>query len=379
MLENIFVADNKPDVNEIMVSQVDADSPIIVFGCGGGGTAATNLLKNQHKEVSAYCEGEPYWKEGKIFFDKEVLNVKDVVKKYRNGTIIVAATGPEVLDLINDIFVDKDAWKVYSYVDRAQLYRMGNDWCHDHIKELEYTYNLLEDALSKKTFLSFLDARANCISNEYTKPLFELWNSKQYFNELYPKNMYEKHVMVDCGAWIGDTVEGFIEFINLPMENISVKAFEMDDNNYKILSEATKKYGNVDCYHCGVGDRHEIVYFESHSDASNVVDYSTDHKVEIMPVDEVMKDCHEKVSFVKMDLEGFERKALAGMEKLIKRDMPMLAICVYHKIDDLIVIPKFIVNLVKENAMSEIGYKYYLRHHSHNAAELVFYAVPYKK
>ncbi len=77
-----------------------------------------------------------------------------------------------------------------------------------------------------------------------------------------------------------------------------------------------------------------------------------------------------------MDLEGYERKALSGMKELIKSNLPMLAVCVYHKIDDLIVIPNIIKEMELDSYLNNITYKYYLRHHSHNAEELVFYAVP---
>lgn len=38
----------------------------------------------------------------------------------------------------------------------------------------------------------------------------------------------------------------------------------------------------------------------------------------------------KKVDFIKMDIEGAEEEALLGAEKIIERDMPMLAVCTYH-------------------------------------------------
>ncbi len=48
----------------------------------------------------------------------------------------------------------------------------------------------------------------------------------------------------------------------------------------------------------------------------------------------------ERVTFIKMDIEGSEANALRGAEKIIRTYKPKLAISVYHKKDDLWTIPK---------------------------------------
>lgn len=54
------------------------------------------------------------------------------------------------------------------------------------------------------------------------------------------------------------------------------------------------------------------------------------------------------ISFVKMDIEGSELKALQGAERLIKTHKPKLAISLYHKPEDLFDIPRFIHSIVPE-------------------------------
>ena len=69
-----------------------------------------------------------------------------------------------------------------------------------------------------------------------------------------------------------------------------------------------------------------------------------------------------------MDIEGAELEALKGAEETIKRYRPKLAICVYHKPEDIVEIPKYILNINPD-------YKLYLRHYSDNAGETVLYAI----
>ena len=90
--------------------------------------------------------------------------------------------------------------------------------------------------------------------------------------------------------------------------------------------------------------------------------------IEVMPIDEAV-DLSERVTFIKMDVEGSELEALKGARRTIVRDKPKLAICIYHKPEDMLTLPWYIKSLVPE-------YKLYLRHHSVMATETVLYAMP---
>jgi hypothetical protein len=70
-----------------------------------------------------------------------------------------------------------------------------------------------------------------------------------------------------------------------------------------------------------------------------------------------------------MDIEGSEMDALAGASRIIREQGPLLAICVYHKQDDLWKIPLLIHSLNPE-------YRFFLRPHKLEVWDLVCYAVP---
>ncbi len=78
-------------------------------------------------------------------------------------------------------------------------------------------------------------------------------------------------------------------------------------------------------------------------------------------------ECQD-ATFIKMDLEGSEMMALKGAEKIIKRNKPKLAICIYHSDQDMLEIIKYIHQLVPE-------YRLYIRHHSTSYIDTVLYAV----
>lgn len=69
-----------------------------------------------------------------------------------------------------------------------------------------------------------------------------------------------------------------------------------------------------------------------------------------------------------MDIEGSELEALKGAARHIVVDRPKLAICVYHKPEDMFEIAMYIKSLVP-------AYRLFLRHYSSTHLETVLYAV----
>jgi FkbM family methyltransferase len=77
----------------------------------------------------------------------------------------------------------------------------------------------------------------------------------------------------------------------------------------------------------------------------------------------------DRVNLLKMDIEGSEIAALDGSRRTIDRHRPKLAVCLYHRYDDLWKIP----NLIRER---HPFYDFYLGHHTLHAEETVLYGLP---
>ena len=77
----------------------------------------------------------------------------------------------------------------------------------------------------------------------------------------------------------------------------------------------------------------------------------------------------QRVDFVKMDIEGAELDSLKGGEQTIRRHRPKLAISLYHKPDDFDAIPRWLAGL-------DLGYQFYLGHHTIYQNETVLFGVP---
>ena len=175
---------------------------------------------------------------------------------------------------------------------------------------------------------------------------------------------------IDCGAYRGDTIEQFIDWSGGAYEKIL--GVEADPINFAALEQfiRSKAYENVELFNGGVWNERTTLTFNGLSNTSSAIAEGGDVSIRADRIDALVDEIGlTSVGLIKMDVEGAELNALRGAVETIKRDKPNLAICVYHKTDDLITIPQFIKNL---NA----DYKFYLRKHTVvTDVELVLYAI----
>lgn len=54
---------------------------------------------------------------------------------------------------------------------------------------------------------------------------------------------------------------------------------------------------------------------------------------------------HDGATFLKLDVEGHELASLQGAEQTILECRPRIAVCVYHRDDDLLTIPAYLKSL----------------------------------
>lgn len=174
-------------------------------------------------------------------------------------------------------------------------------------------------------------------------------------------------VFVDCGAFDGDSVRPFIEKTKGQFRRVF--AFEPDPENYSKLEASVSRFACADritTRRCCVGQQSGTVPFSAFGTDNSVTGLG-DTAVECVSLDDICDV--EAPTYVKMDIEGYELDALAGMENILKRDAPKLAISAYHVQDHLWKIPLLIH---RQNP----SYKLFLRAHQRDFFDLVCYAIP---
>ena len=183
---------------------------------------------------------------------------------------------------------------------------------------------------------------------------------KQYF-EFLPENK-ETESFVDAGALDGDSSKRFVKWCDGDYSNIWV--FEPDPESYKLCKKRLD-IPNCTIYNMGLFDKEDTISFSAGLGGASNINNDGEISIKVDKLDNVLKD--QKVTFIKMDIEGSELEALQGAENIIRKQKPRLAICVYHKAEDIISIPTL---LLKYNP----NYKFCLRHYSNFNIETVLYA-----
>lgn len=191
-------------------------------------------------------------------------------------------------------------------------------------------------------------------------------------NTYFPSDLFRlssNERVLDCGAFDGDTIR---ELLNRIVPNRgAIHAIEADAISSKRLREYVANLesairARMRVYQCAVGAQRGIIHFESNGSLTAKVSASGS-VVQLYPIDGLFQE--SRLTFIKMDIEGAEYDALLGARKVIQRDRPILAICVYHTQSDIWRIPL----LVKEMAPE---YSLYLRAYEGDGFQTVMYAVP---
>lgn len=232
----------------------------------------------------------------------------------------------------------------------------------------------LHDDESRRVYTNVI---CNRIAPELSEFDFDqLYSEGEYFDtDVFKADDHECYV--DCGAYIGDTVERLLECTNGRASQIY--AFEMDKENYDALQTNAKKlqerYGiSSDMFHlynAGVWNENSRLPYGKESFGTHesfclykteVVDYA-----ELVKMDDLLKE--KEVSFIKLDIEGAEYNALEGARELIQKNKPKIAVCLYHRLQDFWEIPSILKQMVPE-------YRFYVRHHQNGTfGGTVLYAV----
>ena len=218
-----------------------------------------------------------------------------------------------------------------------------------------------------KDYLIIVTVGKTDIREKITRELskYDLQYCLAYFDLAYFDYSQEEY-FVDAGALNGDSTKEFFRVC----PNGRSYLFEPNPVQYELSKENLKDYPNTTFFPYGVWNESAALRFTSNDMAEEAgsckISCSGDIEVQVRRLDDMLKD--KKVTFIKMDIEGAELNALKGAENIIKKQKPKLAICVYHKPQDIWEIPKLILDFVPE-------YKLYLRHYSFSNTETVLYAI----
>lgn len=345
-----------------MMGQIDVDKIREIYGLLGDDLS---------KEI--YENRLMYSLTGDMKFIRNVVCTidigKEIYSRLKNSSQVkvifgAGSVGKRLVRVYDDIefecFVDNNCagqeYKGLSVIDMQELKEKYRE-ALIIISSNKYHKEMLQQLLEK----GFKEENVINIGKEYEK-----LNHLQYFDlpELESWRVPEE-VFVDGGCFDGSNSLDFIKWCSKGKWGGHIYAWEPDPQNQQKCKKAFEENNiEYELIPKGLWKESAELRLQMHGTSSAIVDEG-DIIVEVDSIDRIVD---KPATFIKMDIEGSEYQGLLGARDMIARYKPKLAVCIYHKPEDIYEIPRLIYELNSE-------YTFYLRHYSFGDVETVLYAL----
>lgn len=347
---------DNPSDDRILGELRERNKPVYIYGaCATAASVGKKLAENGIGICGFFVDNAYYSGEGEgeypIFSFDYVMGLPEadvVVGFYEFGIACVRREKGKLCNKGKVFFFSPEPLFDYAY------YLANREKFHE-------AYDLLEDDFSRETMRAYMDGRMNGL----LRPMLDCCVPDQYF--IPEMRFAPNEVYIDCGMYDGDSIA---EFIRHCPNYAYIVGFEPDAGNLEKFRLRNLSMDRMEIYSAGVWSEKTELCFSADGTMSSRVAESGGASLQVMSIDSL--ELKQPVTFIKMDIEGSELEALKGARETIRRDMPKLAICVYHRKEDMVTIPQYIKSLEPAGR----SYAFYLRHHSLCDNETVLYAIP---
>jgi len=350
---------------------------LILFGVGVLGRKTLEGLRKLNIHPLAFCDNDPdRWSTS--VDGVTVLSPTDAVRRFGQRAVFVLTIWRDIgghpleqiirqLSALGSATVVSVVSLYWKYPETFLPY-FCIDLPHKTLKQadaIRECMGLWADDRSREEFIAQLRLRLKLDFNGLSGRA--LW--KPYLpDELF--HLASNEMFVDCGAFDGDTLRDFLAQEGTGFEHYF--AIEPDPANFEkllvlwnSLQSAVQEKITPLCL--ALSSEPGVLRFGNTGTAQSSVRETGEVAVQCARIDDLFE--RRVPTYIKMDIEGSERDAIRGATRIIRSFSPVLAICVYHRFDDLWKLPLLIHSLSK-------NYQFYLRPQADAFWDLVCYAVP---
>lgn len=351
--------------------------PVILYGAGTYGKMILESFRVQGVPVAAVCDTKLCGQN--VPGIGPVLSFQEAAARFPTHQVLIASRDyeDEIREMILSMEPNCKLWPSGSFplwvsegyeVPKPEVYRA---FLEAHTEEVDALLSVLADDESRISLASVL----------YSRLTWDLSGVKNVCvrDDYFPDgvvSLSQNEVFFDGGAYTGDTLAQLIKQTNGKFDK--AVCFEPGPTQGNELARTFEKElasGQVELIRKGLSDQETTVGFQTpeHPGGCRIVTQGGDIQIQTTTIDAVAAERGLRPTFIKMDIEGFELAALHGAEKTIRTCKPKLGICVYHKMEDMITIPQYILSLNPD-------YRLYIRHHvsalGPDLEETALYAIP---
>lgn len=319
----------------------ETKKPIYLYGTGNGADKILDILNEKDIKVSGIFASDGFVR-SRVFRGFDVCSYS-AAKEKDPEMVVLMAFGSEREDVRENVLRIKNEQEFYC--PDVPLYGEGLfdfSYFEENREEAEKIFSLLADEKSKEVYENIINAK---ISGDISYLISSETTAKEEYEIL---NLSSNEIFMDLGAYRGDTIAEFLSFAD---SYEKIYAVEPDTKTYKKLLENTKEL-NIECVNAAIYNKDETLFMQSNKGrGTSVSDSGTQFPGR--SVDSILNS--QKVTFIKMDVEGSEALAIDGAKESIKNYKPKLKIAAYHRNEDLFSIPLKVLSIRDD-------YKLYVRH-----------------
>jgi FkbM family methyltransferase len=343
---------------------------VVLFGAGDMAWYVLAYLRQQGIEPACVCDNDAL-KQGTTFLGLPVCSYAGLSRHLEGNARynVVVTVGPGAKDGVMDQLRAAGEMNPVWYLRGYELCgeRLTREYVDRHAVEFEEAYALLADEASRRVLVNVLNAR---LSGDLE--LFRaVRTAPQHFDGDVVR-LTDHEVLLDVGAFTGDGIAAFVERTQARCD--AIIAMEPDEHTADLLRARLAKDGieRVEVHNKGAWcERGRLRFQEGRAGSSRLCQSQEEAtggaSIAVDTVDDIVQG--RRVSYVSMDIEGAEHNALLGAQQTLERWKPQVAVCAYHRREDLHDLPLLLRSFVPE-------YRFFLRHYTHDQTETVLYALP---
>ena len=337
---------------------------VYVFGARQLGEKIANQLIEAGIEVLGFIDNDTT-KQGNTLIDKSIMPL-DMVKDKNAVFIIASQYLYDISTQLEDFgYKNHIPYPLLSLFDRSTF---PPEWSYNNMQEdlIDNKYRYfslfinLADNKSRDVLSGLINFRLT-LNPFYTQSVSDSINHL-YFNEI-TLPLSNNEVFVDGGGFDGETTLQFIE--NVP-GTYKVFFFEPDPKLFDRCKLNLSEYGNIHFVNKGLFSKEKTLRFCTTGEMDGCINELGDLEIDVVDLDSWIDN---KITFIKLDVEGAEAETINGAVNHIVNDKPKMAIALCHKSKDLWSIASLINSI-------DANYKFYLRHYSQTAIETNLYCIP---
>lgn len=362
-MDEMNVQNVREQLMQALEKKIDiADREVLIYGAGNTAVLYESCFKMEEISPAYFIDGNPE-KHGKSFQGKKIIYI-DEVDSLCSAPIVFICSAQE--KICRDI---KKLLKAKGY----ENYTVDEYVFAKNSEKILQIFDMLEDDISKVTYADMILTRmGKKMQNQelvFPNPYFELHHfAKRDASEVF----------VDCGAYVGDTIEQYLTAKSGVFGKIY--AFEPDEINCSALryrAERLKREwavgdNRIIIVHGGVGEKKAQLQMRTMQNTDDRLgtgllksSENIDDGIDVYSIDDYFSE--KRISFLKADIENFEESMLRGGKEVIKRDKPRIAVCIYHSASDMYRIPLLLKEINGD-------YKFSIRQHYCDICDTVLYA-----